>query len=120
MPTHDQKKKSPLSSALGVIAVLAFLEPRLLIAIIPLVIFGGGIWLGIRAIKKGGTQKHSATSRQKTTYLQNCSVPMSLHRDKGAHHVRKGRGQDPWDNLDREIDPWDRPDIDIRKYQRNR
>lgn len=33
-----------------------------------------------------------------------------FHKDKGEHHVVRGR----------EIDPWDRPDIDISKYQRKR
>lgn len=37
-----------------------------------------------------------------------CPRPLCFHRDRGEHHVRKGK----------EIDPWDRPDIDISKYQR--
>jgi len=120
MARRDQQKKPNLGSIVSLFIALAFLEPRLLVAIIPFAILGGGIWLAIRAVKNGGTPKYSATSRQKSTFLDDCSIPLSMHRDKGSHHVRKGRGQDPWDNLDREIDPWDRPDIDIRKYQRNR
>lgn len=45
----------------------------------------------------------------KQSKLDEC--PQSLfcfHKDKGEHHVARGK----------EIDPWDRPDIDIRKYQR--
>ena len=51
----------------------------------------------------------------KTTYTQkpasfdNCPKKLfCFHKDKGEHHVARGR----------EIDPWDRPDIDISKYQR--
>lgn len=41
--------------------------------------------------------------------FDDCPQPLfCFHKDKGEHHVRKGR----------EIDPWDRPDIDISKYQR--
>ena len=119
MNNRDRKKKSTPGSVISVIIALACLEPELLRFIIPLAIFAGAVWLGIRAMKKGGSGKHAPRPRQKTTYLENCSTPLRYHRDKGDHYVRKGNGQDPWDNLGREIDPWDRPDIDIRKYQRN-
>ena len=119
MRNRDKQKKPNLSSIISVVIALAFLEPKLLAAVIPLGIFAGAVWLGIRAIKKGGTNNTHTQPRQKTTYLKDCSVPLSLHRDQSEHYVRKGNGQDPWDNLRKEIDPWDRPDIDIRKYQRN-
>ena len=51
-------------------------------------------------------KNHSDTSKEPA--FDSCPKTFCFHKDKGEHHVRKGR----------EIDPWDRPDIDISKYQR--
>ena len=53
-----------------------------------------------------GKKNQSGTSEEPA--FDSCPKTFCFHRDKGEHHVRKGR----------EIDPWDRPDIDISKYQR--
>ena len=45
---------------------------------------------------------------KRPTPVDDCPKPLCTHKDKGVHHVRRGK----------EIDPWDRPDIDISKYQR--
>ena len=107
-----RKEKNPL----GWIFPLIFLvvtNPGMLVLVVPMAVFGGIIWLVIRAVAKSqGTA--SASSARYTTRQEkydNCSQPVFCrHTDKSEHHVRRGK----------EIDPWDRPDIDIRKYQRNR
>ena len=96
----------------GIAIVLLLVNPTLFI---PLGIFGGLIWLvakNVSASQQNGTAaapQKSFQSRQEK--FDDC--PQSLfcfHKDKGEHHVSRGK----------EIDPWDRPDIDISKYQRKR
>ena len=82
-------------------AVLGFLILAVIIACPFLIIFA------IVRASKGRSGNSKAQSRREPVF-DDCPKPICLHRDKGEHHVRKGR----------EIDPWDRPDIDIRKYQR--
>lgn len=60
------------------------------------------IWFIVRRNKQGKSKTGNHAS------FDDCPKPVCFHRDKGEHHVRKGR----------EMDPWDRPDIDISKYQR--
>ncbi|MBO5129948.1 MAG: hypothetical protein J6B95_06350 [Oscillospiraceae bacterium] len=105
-----KKKSSPLSWLTAVLAVLflnggaEFLGIVLQLLIVLAVI--AAPFLIIFAIVRA-SKGRSAGSRQEPAF-DDCSKPICFHRDKGEHHVRKGR----------EIDPWDRPDIDIRKYQR--
>lgn len=67
-----------------------------------------------RSYTQSAQQPDSQRSRQNTARntaaFDDCpSSPLfCFHKDKGEHHLRKGK----------EIDPWDRPDIDISKYQR--
>ena len=67
-----------------------------------------------RAYTQSAQQPDSQRSRQNTARntaaFDDCpsSSPFCFHKDKGEHHLRKGK----------EVDPWDRPDIDISKYQR--
>ena len=106
----QHKNETKKSKWLGLGLVLLFTMPGLAI---PLAIFGGIIWLVIKAVmKQQGTSTADSTrytTRQKS--FDECSQPVFCrHTDKSEHHVRRGK----------EIDPWDRPDIDISKYQRNR
>jgi len=88
-------------------------------AILPLLILAGigyGIfWLTKNAGKFSTGQNTAVRQKSSTRYttrqdkFDDCPQPLfCFHKDKGEHHVRKGK----------EIDPWDRPDIDISKYQR--
>ena len=113
MSNRESKASSKTGKWIVLAAFLIFSNPILLI---PLIFFGG-IWLAIRAVKKQqGSAASSGVSRTVTRSPR--QVPFDdcprgffcFHRDKGEHHVRRGK----------EIDPWDRPDIDISKYQRNR
>ncbi len=63
---------------------------------------------------KKSTPKYTFSSTPKYTStgtagndFDSCPDTFCFHKDKGVHHVYKGK----------EIDPWDRPDTDIRKYQ---
>lgn len=66
------------------------------------------------AKKKKGPSPKSAFAKEKPMEsrrqipMDDCPKPICFHKDKGEHHVRRGK----------EIDPWDRPDIDISRYQR--
>lgn len=104
---HDrEKKKQPNWVGLAIVLLLTAPEIAIPVAIC------GGIGYVVYAMVKSG--KISAPSK-KITYtrkpsdLDDCSKPLfCFHRDKGEHHVSRGK----------EIDPWDRPDIDISKYQK--
>jgi hypothetical protein len=84
---------------------LVLIAPELMV---PLAIFAGLIWLVLRFVRKSqGSAPAPRQPRQET--LDDCPQPLfCFHKDKGEHHLRRGK----------EIDPWDRPDIDISKYQR--
>lgn len=95
---------------IGLAVVLLLAAPEI---VIPVGIFAGIGYL-VYSIAKNG---HVTTHNKKTTYVKkqssfdDCPKPLfCFHKDKGEHHVARGK----------EIDPWDRPDIDISKYQRNR
>lgn len=102
-----EREKKP--NWVGLVVVLLFVAPEFMI---PVGIFGGVVYLVVRAVK---AQRTGSSASPKTTYtrkpeeLDDCpKQPFCFHKDKGEHHVSRGK----------EIDPWDRPDIDIRKYQR--
>ena len=102
MEQNDQKKKSPnVGKIIGAIVALSLLSEGTVGILILVGIVGLVFYL---AYKKG---KNVGGSGQKNEF-DDCPKPICFHKDKGEHHVRKGR----------EIDPWDRPDIDISKYQR--
>lgn len=110
MGKYDDKNPQKGGKWLGLILVLLFTQPML---VIPLVVFGSIIWLIIKIVTRqqqvAGKTSSRPVSRQEK--FDDCPQPLfCFHKDKGEHHVRKGK----------EIDPWDRPDIDISKYQRNR
>jgi hypothetical protein len=99
-----RNKTNPKSAIISLIIALLFLLPAEIIGwivalalfIAPLVLI---VWFALRGGKKRG-------KKEKT--FDDCPKTFCFHKDKGEHHVKKGR----------EIDPWDRPDIDISKYQR--
>lgn len=108
---NNEKKKS-----LNWIPLVLFLltaNRGLLVLAIPAAIFGCIFWIAYQAVKKQQNSTPASTSRRATRNesFDECPQPVfCFHKDKGEHHVRRGK----------EIDPWDRPDIDISKYQRNR
>ena len=112
----NRSRNNPNQSRLiPLIIVLLFAAPQFLI---PILI----IWGIVKVAKKAAAQSSATpsfpassprssapryTTRQEK--FDDCPQPLfCFHKDKGEHHVRKGK----------EIDPWDRPDIDISKYQR--
>lgn len=103
MNEKDNKKQGG-SKWFGLVFFLLVAQPALFV---PLAIFGGIIYLTIKAISR-----HQNTPKQsRQEKFDDCPQPLfCFHKDKGEHHVRRGK----------EIDPWDRPDIDISKYQRKR
>lgn len=110
---NNGKKKLSPGAVIAIIAVLAFIDSDLIAVLLALAIMLSPfivIFLLIRHGKKKG--RNSAPGRpaprQQNILLDDCPKPFCFHKDKGEHHVRRGR----------EIDPWDRPDIDISKYQR--
>ena len=118
MKQNEKKegKKGVWGKAAFLIA-LTLLDGELLSVFLPLLLLGGIGWVLMKILR---SQTAKPQENEKTTYLKECSVPLSQHRDKGTHHLRHGMERDPWDIPHREIDPWDRPDIDIRKYQRQK
>jgi len=123
MSRNDNRKSADSTKWIGIVLVLLFTQPVLFI---PLAIFGGIFWIAYQAVKKhqggtptsttrtyaqttnnGGRATTRATTRRET--FDECPQPFfCFHKDKGEHHVRRGK----------EVDTWDRPDIDISKYQR--
>lgn len=100
---EQQKKPNWLSLAV----VMLLVAPQVAIPI--------GICVGIGYLVFKQLKDNASRPSAKTTYTRKQAsfddCPKKLfcfHKDKGEHHVARGR----------EIDPWDRPDIDIRKYQR--
>lgn len=108
MSKHKRNDKKS-SNWIGLAVVLLLTAPEF---VIPIGIFAGIIYLVVKLAKSS----QGSPKSQKTTYtrepeaLDDCPKPLfCFHKDKGEHHVARGK----------EIDPWDRPDIDISKYQRN-
>lgn len=102
---RDEKKGN---NWIGLAVMLLVTAPQFFI---PVGIFAGIVYLAVKLVK---SNQNSVVSK-KTTYTKqqsafdDCPKPLfCFHKDKGEHHVVRGR----------EIDPWDRPDIDISKYQR--
>lgn len=105
MRNRDQQKKP---NWVGLAVVFLLLAPEVTI---PIGLCAGFGYLIYSIIKNSGV----TNAGKKTTYVKKQAsfddCPKKLfcfHKDKGEHHVARGK----------EIDPWDRPDIDISKYQR--
>lgn len=113
MNDRSRKKKINPGTIIAILVLLFAASPEMLGSIIGLAIIIGifaSPFIIIHLIRKhsGASTRTGNTPRQSRESFDECPKPICFHRDKGEHHVRKGR----------EIDPWDRPDIDIRKYQR--
>lgn len=113
MRKQDNKKKITPGSIIALVVALAFIDSDLFAIVLTLAILIGPIILIIYLARKSrNPSKKSNPSRpmtkQQSFPLDDCPKTFCFHKDKGEHHVRKGK----------EIDPWDRPDIDISKYQR--
>ena len=109
MNNRDRKKKFNPGALIIIAVVLLASEPEFFAGLLTIAIFLGIIaspFIIIHLIKKNNGRTPAARRQQET--FDECPKPFCFHKDKGEHHVRKGK----------EIDPWDRPDIDIRKYQR--
>jgi hypothetical protein len=104
----DRRKKPTKGSLIAIIIALAFFSPELLATLITIGLFILPYYVIFRVIKKGKQGSGSKPVRQKEQPFDDCPKPICLHKDKGEHHVKRGK----------EVDPWDRPDIDISKYQR--
>ncbi len=104
MRDREQQKKPNLA---GLVLLLLVMAPHL---VIPMAIFAGIVYLAIRLVKnQQNSQPAKSTQAKKQSAMDDCPKKLfCFHKDKGEHHLARGR----------EIDPWDRPDIDIRKYQR--
>ncbi len=90
----DRQQKKPSSGKwVGIIIALMLFAPELLGVLVVLGLLILPIYLLQKNVK---------------SLLGECPKIFCFHKDKGEHHLRRGR----------EIDPWDRPDIDISKYQR--
>lgn len=102
-----EKKKQP--NWLTIALVFLMVAPEITV---PLGMVAGVIYVLFRAMKtyeKNMKQLQNTSYARKPEALDDCPKPLfCFHKDKGEHHVARGK----------EIDPWDRPDIDIRKYQR--
>ena len=96
------RKEDKNSSWIGLVLVLLFTQP---ILVIPLAVFGGIIYLAAKAVSR----QQGAPRQPRQEVFDECTQGLFCrHKDRGEHHVKRGK----------EIDPWDRPDIDISKYQR--
>ena len=107
---HDrerERKNSPAGKVISIALALLFLLPSefigwlvaLAVVVVPFVLI-------FRFALRGRTRP--GNTAPKAEPFDDCPKPICFHRDKGEHHVKRGK----------EIDPWDRPDIDISKYQR--
>lgn len=111
MRDDRNKQKKPAAGTIAVIVIgLVMLAPELLAVVVVIAVlaavFGSPFLLVYLAKKKSGTDRRP--KRERAFPVDECPKPICFHKDRGEHHVKRGREQDPWD----------RPDIDIRKYQR--
>ena len=106
---NRNRKADPKSTIISLVLLVLFLLPGEITAIlIVLSLIAVPIYLIVKkSAKKSDIQR--TPSRSKSDF-DDCPSPkpFCFHKDKGEHHVVRGK----------EIDPWDRPDIDISKYQR--
>ena len=104
---YDRRKKPTKGGLIAVIVILAMFNPELLGVLITIGLLILPYYVIFRVIKKKKQGRNNRRTRKEESF-DDCPKPVCFHKDKGEHHVARGR----------EIDPWDRPDIDISKYQR--
>ncbi|MBQ7801768.1 MAG: hypothetical protein IJ375_05555 [Oscillospiraceae bacterium] len=113
MDRRKEKQKMTPGKWAVLAVVLLLAEPQLfgallIVAAVVALIFGP-LWLRTKKIRERNTAGAPPPAQKpREPAFDDCPKPVCFHRDKGEHHVRKGK----------ELDPWDRPDIDISKYQR--
>ena len=102
---QKSKEEQMISKVLAGIVLLSALSSEIGGFVLLIAAVGVLAYIGFRIGKKS-----RRTPKQKSQQIpfDDCPKPICFHKDKGEHHVRRGK----------EIDPWDRPDIDISKYQR--
>lgn len=102
---NRERQKKPNWLSLAVVMLLV--APQVTI---PIGICAGIGYLVFKQLKDNASRPSAKTTyTRKQASFDDCPKKLfCFHKDKGEHHVARGR----------EIDPWDRPDIDIRKYQR--
>ena len=101
-----ERQKKP--NWVGLVVMLLLIAPEVMI---PIGVCAGIGYLIFTLVKRqnGRTPSAQTTYTRKRASFDDCPKKLfCFHKDKGEHHVARGR----------EIDPWDRPDIDISKYQR--
>ena len=105
---NRHRKNDPKSTVISLLVIALFLLPvEITATLILLTLFFLPVFLLIRkALRDSG--KADTQEKKTSQAFDECPKPFCFHKDKGEHHLRKGR----------EIYPWDRPDIDISKYQR--
>lgn len=103
---QKQDKKPTPGKVIGVIIALMVFAPELAGVLIVIGLMILPFYILFRVGKNAKSE--GAFPKKSNEAFDECPKPICFHRDKGEHHVRRGR----------EIDPWDRPDIDISKYQR--
>ena len=112
----DRERKNKSSFSFGkiiaiVIVALSVLPDKaaaLVVGLAVIAAFGYVGFLIVKNLPKAPRQQQNTPAKRNRDVFDDCPKPFCFHRDKGEHHLRKGK----------EIDPWDRPDIDISKYQR--
>lgn len=112
MNTQKDNKKKLSPGWIAALVIFLMMNPFLMFMLIFFGGFGFIVYLLVKSPRNQSAARPSQPVRQpRQTAFDDCPQPLfCFHKDKGEHHVRRGR----------EMDPWDRPDIDIRKYQRNR
>lgn len=110
---RERKNKSTFPGKIIaiVIVALSILPEEMIALVIGLAVIGGIGYVGFLIAKKmvkAPRRERNTPAKRNRDVFDDCPKSFCFHRDKGEHHLRKGR----------EIDPWDRPDIDISKYQR--
>ena len=112
---NERRKQGP-GAWIGALIFLLISTEGAILPLLILIGIGYGIFWLVKNASKSATGQNTAAHRNSNTRyttrqdkFDDCPQPLfCFHKDKGEHHVRKGK----------EIDPWDRPDIDISKYQR--
>jgi len=110
---RERKNKSTFPGKIIAIVIVALsvLPEEMVALVIGLAVIAGigyAVYLVAKNMPKATRQERNTPTRKSRDVFDDCPKPFCFHRDKGEHHLRKGK----------EIDPWDRPDIDISKYQR--
>ena len=105
---NRNRRSDPKSAVISLLVVALFLLPAEITAtLVILALFSLPVFLlACKALRSSG--KAEKQEQKNSRSFDDCPKPFCFHKDKGEHHLKKGR----------EVDPWDRPDIDISKYQR--